>query len=256
MAGAIAEIANKTLFKNFRRIKPEESKIYLIEALPEILPMYPDNLAKKARETLEKMGVKVITGKKVTDINDRGVQIEGQFIESKNVIWAAGNQVSPLLKSLDVPLDRAGRAIVDSDLSLPDHPEIFVIGDASHCLGKEGKTLPGVAPVAMQQGRYVANIIKKALPKDKRAPFSYFDKGSMATIGKAKAIALFGKFQLSGFFAWLMWAFVHIMFLIGFRNRLGVMIEWASTMMTGVRGVRLISRPIDQELSSYKSKNL
>lgn len=250
MAGAIAEIANKTMFKNFRRIRPEESKIYLIEALPQILPMYPDALAKKATKQLEQMGVKVMTGKKVTEIHEGGVQIEGMFIDSMNVIWAAGNQVSPLLKSLDIPLDRAGRVMVGPDLSIPDHPEIFVIGDAANLAGKEGKPLPGVAPVAMQQGRYVAKIIKKEIPKEQREPFAYFDKGSMATIGKAKAIAMFGKLQFSGFFAWLMWAFVHIMFLIGFRNRLGVMLEWGAMMVTGERGVRLINRPIDSPKKS------
>ena len=252
MAGAIAEIAYKTMFKNFRRIKPEEAKIYLIEALPQILPMYPDKLAAQATKVLEKMGVKVLTGKKVIDINESGVKTEEIFIESKNIIWAAGNQVSPMLKTLDVPLDRAGRVIVGADLSVPDHPEIFVIGDAAHAVGKEGKPLPGVAPVAIQEGRYVSKIIKHAIPKEKRQPFVYFDKGNMATIGKAKAIAMVGKLQISGFFAWLMWAFVHILYLIGFRNRLGVMMEWAATMFTGERGVRIITRPIDQEIPKAK----
>ena len=226
MAGAIAEIAYKTMFKNFRRIRPEESKIYLIEALPQILPMYPNKLAARAAKILEKMGVKVLTGKKVTDINENGIRTEDLFIESKNIIWAAGNQVSPMLKTLEVPLDRAGRAVVGPDLSIPDHPEIFVIGDAAHLPGKEGKPLPGVAPVAIQEGRYVAKLIKNATPKEKRQPFVYFDKGNLATIGKAKAVAMIGKLQISGFSAWLMWAFVHILYLIGFRNRLGVMIEW------------------------------
>lgn len=252
MAGAIAEIANKTLFKNFRRIDPEKSKIYLIEALPNILPMYPEKLAHKAADALEKMGVKVLTGKKVTDINENGVQIDGQFIESKNIIWAAGNQVSSLLKSLQVPLDRPGRVLVNPDLTIPDHPEIFVIGDAASLMGKEGKPLPGVAPVAMQQGKYVGKIIRKEVPPAKRSAFAYFDKGSMATIGKAKAIAMFGKLQFSGFFAWLMWAFVHIMFLIGFRNRIGVMMEWGAAMLTGARGVRLITHPIDKDYSNKK----
>lgn len=253
MAGAIAEIANKTMFKNFRRIKPEESNIYLIEALPQILPMYPDKLAQSATKTLEHLGVKVMTGKKVTEIHEGGVQIEGMFIESMNVIWAAGNQVSPMLKTLDVPLDRAGRVVVDPDLSIPGHPEIFVVGDAANLVGKEGKPLPGVAPVAMQEGRYVAKNIKKGIPKEQREPFAYFDKGSMATIGKAKAIVMFRKLQFSGFFAWLIWAFVHIMFLIGFRNRLGVMLEWGAMMFTGERGVRLITRPIDKEIPKTKS---
>lgn len=249
MAGAIAEIANKTMFKNFRRIKPEESKIYLLEALPHILPMYPSKLSKKAAETLEHMGVKVLTGKKVIEINEKGVKTEDDFIESKNIIWAAGNQVSPMLKTLDTPLDRAGRVIVGPDLSIPDHPEVFIIGDAAHCIGKDGKPLPGVAPVAIQQGRYVAKIINTG---NEREPFVYFDKGSLATIGKAKAIAMIGKLQLSGFFAWLMWAFVHIMYLIGFRNRIGVMFQWATTIFTGERGVRLITRPIDQNVSKMK----
>jgi NADH:ubiquinone reductase (H+-translocating) len=248
MAGAIAEIAYKTMFKNFRRIKPEKAKIYLVEALPRILPMYPEKLALRATKTLEKMGVKVLTGKKVTDVNDAGVQIEEMFIESKNIIWAAGNQVSTMLKSLNVPLDRAGRVIVGPDLTIPEHPEIFVIGDAASLAGKDGKPLPGVAPVAMQEGRYVAKIIKKGLPKEERPPFRYFDKGSMATIGKAKAIAMLGKLQLSGFTAWLMWAFVHIMYLIGFSNRLAVMLKWGTTMFTGERGVRLITRPIEKDL--------
>jgi NADH dehydrogenase len=246
MAGAIAEIAYKTMFKNFRRINPANAKIYLVEALPGILPMYPEKLSLRATQDLEAMGVKVMTGKKVTDINEKGVQIDEMFVESKNIIWAAGNQVSSMLKSLNTPLDRAGRAIVGPDLSIPDYPEVFVIGDAANCVGKEGKPLPGVAPVAMQQGRYVAKIIQKKALQEQREPFSYFDKGSMATIGKAKAIAVFGKLQLSGFIAWLMWAFVHIMFLIGFRNRLGVMLEWGATMLTGERGVRLITRPLDK----------
>jgi NADH dehydrogenase len=249
MAGAIAEIAYKTMFKNFRRINPGNAKIYLVEALAGILPMYPEKLSLHALKDLEAMGVKVMTGKKVTDINEKGVQIDDTFVESKNVIWAAGNQVSSMLKSLSIPLDRAGRAIVGPDLSIPDHPEVFVIGDAAYFVGKEGKPLPCVAPVAMQQGRYVARIIKKQTLQEQREPFSYFDKGSMATIGKAKAIAVFGKLQLSGFIAWLMWAFVHIMFLIGFRNRLGVMLEWGATMITGERGVRLITRPLDQDTS-------
>jgi len=249
MAGAIAEIANKTLFKNFRRIKPETSKIYLVEALPKILPMYPGHLADKAAQILESMGVQVLTGKKVTNIDENGVQIEDLFIPSKNIIWAAGNQVSPLLASLEIPLDRAGRAIVDSDLTIPDHPEIFVIGDAASLTTKEGKPVPGVAPAAMQEGKYVAKILKTGLPKNQRPSFLYFDKGSMATIGKAKAVALFGKLQLSGFAAWLIWAFVHILFLIGFRNRLSVMLEWGARLLTGERGVRLITRPIDQESS-------
>jgi len=249
MAGAIAEIAHKTMFKNFRRIKPEKSKIFLIEASPRILQMYPEKLANKAKADLEKLGVRVITGKKVTNITDEGVQVEDSFYPCKNVIWAAGNQASPLLKTLDVPLDRQGRVVVESDLSIPGHPEIFVIGDAAASMGKEGKPLPGVAPVAIQQGKYVASIIKKQLPKEKRPPFHYFDKGSLATIGKGKAIAWVGKLQLSGVLAWLMWCFVHIAYLIGFRNRLSVMIEWFVFYVTGQRGARLIYSSVEKSLS-------
>jgi len=207
--------------------------------------MFPLELAQKAEEMLSKLGVTVIKGKKVTEINAKGVQIEDRFIPSDNVIWAAGNQVSDLLKSLNTPLDRAGRAIVGSDLTIPGEAHLFVIGDAASFTSSSGKVLPGVAQVAMQEGCYVANLIKKKIPPKERKPFSYFDKGSMATIGKMKAIAVIGKWKTSGFFAWLIWAFVHILFLIGFRNRIQVALEWITTIFTGERGVRLITNPVD-----------
>lgn len=254
MAGAIAEIAHTTLFDNFRKIKPERSKIYLVEALPQILPVYSKDLAEKAKKALENLGVQVITGKKVTSIDASGVRVEDQLIESKNVIWAAGNQASPLLKTLDVPLDRQGRAIVEADLSIPDHPEIFVIGDAACAMGKEGKPLPGIAPTAIQQGKYVASIIKDQTPKAEREPFSYFDKGSMATIGKGKAIATVGKLQMSGLIAWLAWGFIHILYLVGFKNRISVLIQWIGVFFTGQRGVRLIHGSLDKELSSRQNR--
>lgn len=248
MAGAIAEIAHKTLFKNFRRIRPEKSKIYLIEALPNILPTYPVQLGKRAQKDLEKMGVRVLTNKKVTEINEEGVHFDGQFVPCKNVIWAAGNQASSVLKTLEIPLDRAGRAIVGTDLSIPDHPEIFVIGDAACCLGKEGKPLPGIAPVAIQQAQYLSKILAARTPKEMRKPFKYFDKGNMATIGKSKAVAMVGKLRFAGFLAWAAWCFIHIVYLIGFRNRFGVMVEWFYCFITGQRGVRLVYRPIDKTL--------
>lgn len=252
MAGAIAEIANKTMFKNFRRIKPEKSKIYLVEALPHILPVYPQSLALKAEESLRQMGVRVVTGKKVTDITSEGVQIEEMFIPCKNVIWAAGNQAGPLLKTLEVPLDRQGRVKVEPDLSVPDHPEIFVIGDAACAMGKENKPLPGIAPTAIQQGKYIADIILKEIPKAERKPFHYFDKGNMATIGTKKAVAFVGKLKFSGLIAWLAWCFIHVVYLIGFRNRFGVMVEWFYCFLTGQRGVRLIYRSIEDELAKDK----
>lgn len=248
MAGAIAEIAHKTLFKNFRKIKPERSKIYLIEALPHILPVYPESLSLHAERDLEKLGVKVLTNKKVTKIDADGVQIDDQHIPCKNVIWAAGNQVSPLLKDLNAPLDRAGRVIVEPDLSAPGHPNIFVIGDAAFAKDKKGKPLPGIAPTAIQQGAYVAKIIKKGIPKEKRPPFKYFDKGSMATIGTKKAVAMIGNLKITGILAWLAWCFIHIVYLIGFRNRFGVMVEWFYCFITSDRGVRLIYRSIDKDL--------
>jgi NADH dehydrogenase len=248
MAGAIAEIAHKTMFKNFRRIKPEKSKIYLIEAAPNILPSYPEALAFRAKRDLEKLGVLVITGKKVVNVTTDGVQVEETFYPGHNIIWAAGNQASPLLKTLDAPLDRAGRVLVEPDLSIPGNPEIFVIGDAACALGKDGRPLPAIAPTAIQQGKYVAKLIQKKIPKSERSPFKYFDKGSMATIGKAKAVAMVGRLQFTGFFAWLIWCFIHIAYLIGFRNRLSVMIEWFIFFITGQRGARLIYNSIEPEL--------
>lgn len=252
MAGAIAEIANKTMFKNFRRIKPEKSKIYLVEALPHILPVYPQSLALKAEKDLRKMGVRVVTGKKVTNITEEGVHIEELFIPCKNVIWAAGNQAEPLLKTLEVPLDRQGRVKVDADLSVPEHPEIFVIGDAACAMGKDNKPLPGIAPTAIQQGKYIAKIIQREIPKTDREPFKYFDKGNMATIGTKKAVAFVGKLKFSGLIAWLAWCFIHVVYLIGFRNRFGVMVEWFYCFLTGQRGVRLIYRSIEEELARHK----
>lgn len=248
MAGSIAEIAHKTMLKNFRRIKPEKTQIFLVEAAPHILPMYPPALSLRAKEDLEKLGVHVLEGKKVTNITAEGVYVDNVFYPCKNVIWAAGNQASPLLKTLDVPLDKQGRVVVEPDMSIPHHPEIFVIGDAACAIGKNQKPLPGVSPVAIQEGKYVAKIIRKHIPKEKRKPFKYFDKGSMATIGKAKAVAMIGKLQFTGLFAWLMWCFIHIVYLIGFRNRLTVMVEWMTFYITGQRGARLIYSSVEESL--------
>lgn len=245
MAGAISEIAYQTMLKNFRRIDTTKTRIYLVEGSPHILPVYPEKLSLKAEKYLEQFGVQVITGKRVTNITAEGVTVENMVIPTENILWAAGNQASPILKTLDVPLDRQGRVIVDTDLSIPDHPEIFVIGDAACAVDKKGKPLPGLAPVAVQQGRYVAQILRKRFPKKDRPPFVYFDKGTMATIGKAKAIGTFGKLQFSGLIAWLGWCFVHILYLIGFRNRLVVMMQWLFSYFSSQRGARLINRPID-----------
>jgi len=256
MAGAIAEIAQHTMFKNFRRIKPEKSKIFLIDAADRVLPSYPKSLSARAQKDLEKLGVKVMTSTMVTDVTSEGVQIGDKFIEGKNVIWAAGNQASPLLRKLDVPLDRQGRVLVEEDLTIPDHPEIFVIGDAAALKDKKGNLLPGIAPVAIQMGQYVSKVIRKERPKSKRRPFKYFDKGSLATIGKLKAVGYSGKILFKGFIAWLAWGVLHIAYLIGFRNRFSVMLNWFFHYVTGIRGARLINRSIDEELKKSKPTRL
>lgn len=248
MAGAIAEIAYQTMLKNFRRIDTTKTKIYLVEGSPHVLPVYPEKLSLKAQKYLEHFGVHVITGKRVTNVTAEGVTVEGMFIPTENILWAAGNQASPVLKTLNVPLDRQGRILVEPDLSIPNHPEIFVLGDAACAMDKKGQPLPGLAPVAVQQGRYVAQILRKRIPKRDRPPFIYFDKGTMATIGKTKAIGTFGKLQFSGLIAWLAWCFIHILYLIGFRNRLVVLTQWLFSYFSSQRGARLINRSIDEEM--------
>ena len=250
MAGAIAEVAYRTMFKNFRRIKPEKSKIYLIEGADHILPPFPDRLSIRAKKDLEKMGVCVMTGQMVTNVTEKGVQLGEHFIKACNVIWAAGNQASPLLKTLDIPLDRQGRAIVESDLSIPGHAEIFVIGDGACAIGDDGKPLPATAPIAMQQGRYIGKIIRNQLSKESRTPFKSFDKGGIATIGKNKAVGYFRKIYFKGITAWLIWGFIHIFYLINYRNQFAVMLDWIIEYATGTRGARLIHKNIDEKDAS------
>ncbi len=247
LAGAIAEIAFTSMAKDFTKIRPDQAKIYLIEGASQILPGFPEDLAKIAQTSLESLGVTVLTNQKVTNITCDGVMIGSELLEASAVIWAAGNEASPLLKTLDIPLDRQGRAIVEKDLSLPGYDTLFVIGDAAHYVAANGKPLPGLASVAKQQGRFVADIIKKNTPKEKRKAFSYLDKGSLATIGKGKAVGLIGPLKLSGVFAWLLWSVVHIVYLIDFKNRLVVFIHWLYLYCTGKRSVQLIFRPIDSK---------
>ena len=252
MAGAIAEIARKTMFKNFRNIHPEESKIYLVEAAPYILPVYPQKLSLKAKEDLENLGVCVIVGKKVTNVSEEGVQIEDQLIPCRNVIWAAGNQASPLLKTLDVPLDRQGRVIVDTELNIPGHPEIFVIGDAAQAMGPTASRSPASPPPRSSKEDMSPRSSKISLPKRNGPPSNTSDKGYMATIGKSKAVVVAGKLQFSGFIAWLAWCFIHVVNLVGFRNRLVVMMQLVFLFfLTGQRGARLI-RFLDKEMTSQK----
>jgi len=242
MAGAVAEISRSTMLQNFNNIDPRKAKIFLVEATSRILTAYSDRLSQSAKGALEELGVTVITDKPVTDVTEQGIQLGEEFIETHNIIWAAGNEASPLLKSLMVELDRAGRVIVQNDLSIKDYPEIFVIGDAAHFKGDSGDLLPGIAPVAMQQAKYVSNLINQKIPPQNRKPFHYFDKGIMATIGKAKAVARIRNMEFRGFIAWFLWSFIHIFFLITFRNRFRVMAEWIWYYFTGRRGVRLITR--------------
>jgi NADH:quinone reductase (non-electrogenic) len=241
MAGAIAEIAKKTMLKDFRNINTKETKVILVEAAPRLLTAYPHNLSEIAKKDLEHLGVKIITNQPVTNVTGNGVQLKDDFIETENIIWAAGNEASPLLKSLDVELDKAGRVKTEKDLTIKDHPEIFVIGDAAHAENENGELLPGIAPVAMQQAKYVAKLINKRIPSKNRKPFNYFDKGIMATIGKAKAVAKIRKMEFRGFIAWFLWSFIHIFFLITFKNRIKVMLEWIWYYFTSRRGVRLIT---------------
>lgn len=253
MSGAIAEIARTSLIKNFRHFNPADARIVLVEAFPRILPVYPEKLSQRAKKDLEDLGVEVLVNRKVTKIDEKGVYIDDEFIETENLIWAAGNQAPPVLSTLGVELDRAGRVVVEKDLSVKDLPHVFVIGDCASCMGKDGKPLPGVAPTAVQQGQYLSKMFKKHLKKQDRPPFEYFDKGMMATIGKSKAVVAVGKIQFAGLLAWLAWSFIHVLYLIGFKNRLVVMMRWAGIFFTGQRGVRLIYKDIDKSLKNNHS---
>ncbi|CUI17762.1 Pyridine nucleotide-disulphide oxidoreductase family protein [Candidatus Protochlamydia naegleriophila] len=247
MAGSIAEFAHRTLFKNFRHINPGDSKIYLIEGGAQVLPSFAPSLAQKAYSDLQQLGVEVILNAFVTDVTPRGVYMGGMFLPASTVIWAAGNQASPLLTTLEVPLDRQGRVLVNPDLTIPGFSNVFVIGDAACCLNAQEEPLPGIAPVAIQQGRYVANLIKKGIPEGERKPFAYFDKGTIATIGRGEAVAMVGKWMFSGVLAWLVWSFVHILYLVSFRRRLLVMIQWIFLYLSGRRQGRVMIRPADKD---------
>ena len=241
MAGAIAEIAKRNMMRDFRNINMEETEVFLIEAAGNVLNGYPEDLSNKAKSDLEEMGVKVLLNNPVKSIREDGVELEDSFIETPNIIWAAGVKASPLLGSLDCDLDKMGRAVVEDHLNIPDHDSIFVIGDAAHVKDEDGQPLPALAPVALQQGKYLAKLIKKRKSGKKASPFKYVDKGTMATIGRAKAVADIRGLKFSGFVAWMLWSVIHIFFLIGFRNRFRVFAEWVWHYLTFKRGVRLIT---------------
>jgi len=248
LAGALGEIANDTLRHDFRHIDPAQAQILLIEGEPRLLPAMPPDLSAKAEKQLLALGVRSRTGARVTAIDEEGVTATGadgsQRVAARTVLWAAGVRASRMGKVLadraGAELDRAGRVMVAPDLSVPGHPEIRVIGDLANFSHQTGKPLPGVAPVAMQQGRYVAQAIVRKLRGKTTGPFHYFDKGTLATIGRNKAVADFGKVRLSGFLAWLLWVFVHLMYLVEFENRLLVFVEWVYNYLTRNRGARLI----------------
>ena len=244
LAGALSEIARHTMIRDFRRIEPASARVIVIEGKERVLPTYSPDLSKKAEEQLRRLGVEVITNAIVTRIDDHNVFIGDKPIPTRTVLWAAGVQASPLARTLGVPLDRAGRVLVNDDLTLPGHPEVFVIGD----LAAMRVPLPGVAQVAMQGGVHAARSIEGDLAGKPRQPFHYRDKGSLATIGRAAGVADLGRIHLSGFPAWFIWLTVHIFFLIGFRNRLLVLLQWAWAYVTYQRGARLITGDVEPVL--------
>jgi len=247
LAGAIAEIARHVMAEDFRSIDPRESRIILVEAGPRVLSAFPPELSAKAEAALTKMGVEVRTRSMVTAIGPDAVMIGEYEVRAATTIWSAGVKASPLMKMLGVPVDRAGRVPVAPDLTIPGHPEVFVIGDAAAFLDGVGKPLPGVAPVAIQQGRHVARNIVRAAQGKPLDPFHYFNKGNLATIGRAAGVADFGRLRLSGFVAWVTWLLVHIFFLIGFRNRLVVMFDWMWSYFFYGRAARLITGIMNDE---------
>ncbi len=241
MAGAIADLAHKTLASDFRQIDPKAARIVLVEAASRILLAFPQSLAKKAARALTRLGVEVRTNSLVEAIDREGVMIAGNRLPARTVIWTAGVTASPAGQWLDAGVDRAGRVKVSSDLSLPGHPNVFVIGDTAS-LSQDGKPLPGVAPVAMQEGRYVAKVIAQCVAgKQGGPPFRYRSHGNLATVGRSFAVVESGPLHLTGFLAWVMWLVVHIFYLIGFRNRLLVILQWGWEYLTRQRSARLIT---------------
>jgi len=240
LAGALSEIGRLTVAKDFRTFDPRTLRVILVEGAPRVLPPYPESLSASAKSQLERIGVEVRVGAMVTKIDQTGVWLGDEHIDARTVLWAAGVAASPLGKALGAPTDRAGRVLVQPDLSVPGHPNIFVVGDLMH-LVQDGNALPGVAPAAIQSGRHAARNIAALVAGRAATPFRYFDKGSLATIGRAKAVGVIGRLHLKGFFAWWIWWLVHIAYLIGFRNRLVVMIGWAWQYFAFSRGARLIT---------------
>ena len=244
LAGALSEIARHTLARDFRRFDPRQARVLLLEGGPRILASYSEASSASAQRQLERLGVTVRTGALVADIDGTGVRVGAEHIAARTVLWAAGVRAVPLARTLDVPLDRAGRVLVERDLSVPGHPSAFVIGDLCSFTQSDGKPVPGVAPAAMQEGDHAAENVLRLLEGKQTEAFVYRDKGSLATIGRAAAVAEIGWFRLSGLLAWLAWLGIHIFFLIGFRNRALVLFEWSWAYVTYQRGARLITERI------------
>jgi NADH dehydrogenase len=240
LAGALAEIGRKAMGPDFPTLRLEDLCILLVEGGPRILPGFSADLSAKAEAALSRMGVTIRLNSLVSGVRENGVMIGQEFVPSVGIIWAAGNKASPLLETLGTAQDGAGRVKVGSDLTIPGEPWIFVLGDAANCPGEDGKPLPGLAPVAIQQGRYVADVIQHDRAPGERRPFVYVDRGMLATIGRAKAVAQIGRLHVSGLFAWLLWCIVHIFFLIGVRSRFRVMSEWLWYYVTFKPGARLL----------------
>ena len=248
MAGAIAEIARETLAKDFRHIDPSTARVILVEGDNRVLSAFPEDLSASALKQLQELGVEVITGTHATNLTENGLEVAGKFIPCRVKIWAAGNTASFVGKTLGVPVDRAGRVIVEDDLTIPGHPEVQVIGDlANFTSAKDGKPLPGVSPVAIQQGRHAARNILHMIEGAKAQRFYYWDKGSMATIGRNRAVADLNVVHFSGLPAWLAWLFIHVLYLVGFRNRIAVLFQWAWAYITFNKGARLITRNFQAE---------
>ena len=248
LAGAFAELARTVLKRDFRRIDPAQARIILIEGAPRVLSNYPPDLSASAQRQLEALGVQVRTATPVNNIRAGEVELAGgEILRAGNIVWAAGVAAVPLTRKLGVDPDKAGRVKVNPDLSVPGHPEIFAIGDLALVVEKNGKPVPGICPAAMQMGRYVARVIENELnygaSQPPRPPFKYWDKGTMATIGRSAAVAWIGRMKISGYPAWLAWLFVHLIFLIGFRNRLAVLLQWTYSYFAYKRGARIITNP-------------
>ncbi|MBC8089216.1 MAG: NAD(P)/FAD-dependent oxidoreductase [Phycisphaerae bacterium] len=241
LAGAMSEIARGKLHREFRRSDPRKARVLLIEAGPRLLPSFPEDLASKAKHMLERLHVEVQTGVPVTRVERDAVWVGEQKIAAHTIVWGAGNVASFLGAQVGGTTDRAGRVKVSPDMSVPAHPEIFIVGDLSYVERPDGRPVPAVAPTANQTGAHAAKMIVNTLNNRPRTPFKYFNKGELATIGRSKAIAAFGKIHLSGTLTWLLWLFVHLLYLAGFRNRLSVLIQWGYAYLTFQRGVRLIS---------------